>query len=90
MQNLMVDNAVPFKHRHGLERHFVRHGDQFNAKTADEYERLADDFMAKTKQRPSLHSAYPRDEDFQQIKLHLRVLGLIREVRNESENSKLN
>lgn len=47
MYNLVVDNAVPFKHRHDLERRFVRHGDRFNAKTADEYEKLADDFMTK-------------------------------------------
>jgi len=36
---------VPFKHRYDLQRHFVRHGDEFGATTADEYARLADAFM---------------------------------------------
>jgi hypothetical protein len=38
-------HAVPFKHRYDLKRHFVRHGEEFGTKTADEYERLADAFM---------------------------------------------
>lgn len=40
-----VANAVPFKHRYDLSRHFARHGQEFQASTADEYERLADAFM---------------------------------------------
>jgi hypothetical protein len=40
-----VANSVPFKHRYDLQRHFVRHGEEFGATTADEYERLADSFM---------------------------------------------
>lgn len=36
---------MPFKHRYDLQRHFVRHGDEFGATTADEYERLADAFV---------------------------------------------
>lgn len=40
-----VANAVPFKHRYDLQRHFVRHGEEFGAATADEYERLADAFL---------------------------------------------
>ncbi len=38
-------SAVPFKHRYSLERHFVRHGHEFHAASADEYERLAEAFM---------------------------------------------
>ena len=40
-----VAKPVPFKHRHDLERHFVRHGEEFDAETADEYQRRADEFM---------------------------------------------
>jgi filamentous hemagglutinin len=40
-----VANAVPFKHRYDLQRHFVRHGEEFGAGSADEYERQADIFM---------------------------------------------
>src|SRR5258708_4716897 len=40
-----IANVVPFKHLHDLERHFVRHGKEFGAATADEYEELADTFM---------------------------------------------
>jgi pyocin large subunit-like protein len=40
-----VANAVPFKHRHDLQRHFVRHGEEFGSASADEYERRADAFM---------------------------------------------
>lgn len=36
---------MPFKHRFDLERHFARHGDELLAKSADEYERLAEAFM---------------------------------------------
>jgi len=43
--NLNVGNIVPFKHRYELERHFARHGQEFNATTAEEYEELADEFM---------------------------------------------
>jgi len=38
---------VPFKNRHNLERHFVRHGQEFGAATAAEYEKKADAFMTK-------------------------------------------
>lgn len=38
-------SPVPFKHRPDLQRHFIRHGIEFGADTADEYERLADEFM---------------------------------------------
>lgn len=37
---------MPFKHDHALQRHFIRHGEEFQAGTADEYERLADEFLA--------------------------------------------
>ena len=40
-----VANAVPFKHRYDLNRHFARHGEDFGAESADEYESLADAFM---------------------------------------------
>jgi pyocin large subunit-like protein len=39
---------VPFIHRHDLERHFARHGEEFGALTALAYERLADNFMIKS------------------------------------------
>lgn len=42
-----IANVVPFKHRYALERHFVRHREEFGAATADEYERLADAFMTE-------------------------------------------
>jgi Domain of unknown function (DUF4062) len=35
-----------------------------------------------------IYSAYPRDEDFQQIKVQLRALGLIREVKHQGQNGK--
>jgi pyocin large subunit-like protein len=38
---------VPFKNRHNLERHFVRHGQEFGAATASEYEKKADAFMTQ-------------------------------------------
>lgn len=41
-----VASSVPFKHRYDLQRHFARHGQEFGVETADEYERLADAFMA--------------------------------------------
>lgn len=44
----VLDRPVPFKHRFDLERHFARHGQEFLAETADEYERLADVFMTGT------------------------------------------
>ena len=36
---------MPFKHRYDRERHFVRHGQQFSVGNADQYERLADQFL---------------------------------------------
>ena len=36
---------MPFKHSYDLKRHFVRHGAEFGAASADEYEKLADAFM---------------------------------------------
>ena len=36
---------MPFKHRYDLQRHFARHGEEFGAASAAEYERLADAFM---------------------------------------------
>lgn len=36
---------MAFKHRYDLERHFARHGQEFRAATADEYESLAEAFM---------------------------------------------
>lgn len=36
---------MPFKHRFDLVRHFARHGEEFRVETADEYERLADEFL---------------------------------------------
>jgi len=39
-----VRNAVPFKRRYDLQRHFERHGEEFEAENADAYERLADAF----------------------------------------------
>ena len=36
---------MPFKNRHNLERHFVRHGQEFGTETAADYERRADAFM---------------------------------------------
>lgn len=36
---------MPFKHRYSRDNHFERHGDEFSAKTADEYEKMAEKFM---------------------------------------------
>ena len=36
---------MPFNNRYLLERHFVRHGEEFGSKTADEYEKQAELFM---------------------------------------------
>lgn len=36
---------MPFKNRHNLERHFVRHGQEFGTATAADYEKRADAFM---------------------------------------------
>ncbi len=40
-----VARTVPFKHRYDLERHFARHGQEFGAANADEYEARAEAFM---------------------------------------------
>ena len=36
-----------------------------------------------------IYSVYPRDEDFQRIKLQLRALGLIQEVKGQSEKERV-
>jgi hypothetical protein len=45
-------------------------------------EKLSEALKNRTRYKTGcqLYSAYPRDEDFQQIKLQLRALRLIREV----------
>jgi hypothetical protein len=43
----------------------------------------------RDKNRIGISSVYPRDEDFQGIKVQLRALGLIREVKDQGENRKI-
>ena len=46
-------------------------------------DQLTDAFKNRVRDKNAItiHRAYPRDEDFQQIKVQLRALGLIREVK---------
>jgi pyocin large subunit-like protein len=52
---------VPFKQRHQLDRHFVRHGEEFNVTTAEEYERLADAFLLGPLRQGAMECIRPRD-----------------------------
>jgi hypothetical protein len=40
-----ASSAVPFKHRHARDHHFERHEVEVGARTADEYEKMAEAFM---------------------------------------------
>jgi hypothetical protein len=53
--------AVPFKQRHQLDRHFIRHGEEFNVRTAEEYERLADAFLLGPLPDGALQCVRPKD-----------------------------
>ena len=43
----------------------------------------------RDKNETAVYNVYPRDEDFQRIKVQLRALGLIREVKGQGENRKI-
>jgi len=52
--------------------------------------KLAETFANRyrDKNRVFAYSVYPRDEDFQRIKLQLRALGIIRELKNQSDKGR--
>ncbi len=52
---------MPFKHRFARDHHFERHGEEVSAKTADEYEKLADAFMTGPLRQGMRHCVRLRD-----------------------------
>ena len=58
------------------------------ASESDLKEKLAESFQNRINEKSGnrAHSAYMRDDEFQQVKLQLRALGLISEIKDRSFN----